>query len=133
MGVTPRSRLPLYAAFAFALAFTGYHVVRAVANAVYWHQHRDEPIEGWMTVGYVAHSYRVPPHVLQMALGLPPAPPDRRPLDHVAADQGRSEARLVACCGPRSSTPDRPTPLPRRRHRRSGGLGNDRRTRRASV
>lgn len=96
MGVTPRSRLPLYAAFAFALAFTGYHVVRAVANAVYWHQHRDEPIEGWMTVGYVAHSYRVPPHVLQMALGLPPAPPDRRPLDHVAADQGRSEARLVA-------------------------------------
>ncbi len=87
----------LLIAFLLALSFTGFHVVRTVRDAIYWHQHRDEPIEGWMSVGFVAHSYHVPPHVLLMAIGLPAGPPpDRRPLETIASAQGRSVEQLTA-------------------------------------
>ena len=36
----------------------------------------DEPIQGWMNIGYIAHSYHVPAYVLAQALGLPPGPED---------------------------------------------------------
>ena len=91
-------RRVLIALFVAVVAFTGYHAVRTVSDAIYWNAHRDEPIQRWMTIGYVAHSYHVPPHVLHQALGLPPQP-DRRPLGRIARDSGRSmdaiEARLT--------------------------------------
>jgi hypothetical protein len=84
-------------AFAAALAFTGFHVFHVVRDALYWNQHRDEPIEGWMSVGFVAHSYHVPPHILFMAIGLPPGPPpDKRPLATIARAQGRSIDQIRA-------------------------------------
>lgn len=87
----------LTVAFLIALAFTAYHGFRTARDAIYWHQHRDEPIEGWMSVGFVAHSYHVPPHVLLMAIGLPPGPPpDKRPLQAIAGAQGRSLDQVSA-------------------------------------
>lgn len=77
-------------AFLFVLGFTGFHAYRFARNAIYWHYHQDEQIQGWMTVRYVAHSYRVPPHILYQALGLPQRPPDRRPLKEIARAQNRS-------------------------------------------
>jgi hypothetical protein len=91
---SPHRRL-LIALFVAILAFTGYHVVRTVTDAIYWNAHRDEPIERWMTIGYVAHSYHVPPHILHQALGLPPAP-DHRPLGRIAQDSGRSMTAITA-------------------------------------
>ncbi len=81
--------------FVAVVAFTGYHAVRTISDAIYWNAHRDEPIERWMTIGYVAHSYHVPPHVLHQALSLPPAP-DHRPLGRIARDSGRSVADIEA-------------------------------------
>lgn len=96
----PRARTGrrlLQLAFVLALAFTAFHAFRTVRDAIYWRQHRDEPIEGWMNVGFVAHSYHVPPHVLLMAIGLPPGPPpDKRPLRLIAEAQGRSLDQLEA-------------------------------------
>lgn len=87
----------LLVAFILALGFTGLYVFRTVREAMYWHQHRDEPIQDWMTIGFVAHSYHVPPHVLSMAIGLPPGPPpDMRPIGSIATAQGRSVAQLTA-------------------------------------
>ena len=94
-GAIGRGRRLLLVAFALALGFTGFHVVRTARDAIYWSRHRDEPIAGWMTVGFVAHSYHVPPHVLLMAIGLPPGPPDRRPLGAIAEAQGRSVEQLT--------------------------------------
>lgn len=88
-------RKALIALFVAVLAFTGYHAVRTVSDAIYWNAHRDEPIERWMTIGYVAHSYHVPPHVLHQALNLPPMP-DRRPLGRIARDSGRSMTQIEA-------------------------------------
>lgn len=78
------------------LLFTGFFAFRAIRSAIYWHNHRDEQIKGWMTVGYVARSYRVPPHVLYKAIGLPHRPPDRRPLREIAQSQNRPLSDLIA-------------------------------------
>ena len=77
-------------AFIAALVVTVFFAYRTYQRAEYWRQHRDEPIAGWMRVGWVANSYHVPPTVLHTAIGLPPDVPDRRPLSKIAEDQGRS-------------------------------------------
>jgi hypothetical protein len=44
---------------------------RAVLFTLYWSEHRDEAIAGWMTPRYVAMSWQVPPEVVGDALALP--------------------------------------------------------------
>jgi hypothetical protein len=83
------------AALVLALGFTGWHAYRAVRAAIFWSHHQKEPIQGWMTVRFVAHSYHVPPDVLYQAIGLPPEP-DRRPLRVIARDQHRPLAAVTA-------------------------------------
>lgn len=72
------------------VAFTGFYVYRTVERAAYWHNHQDQPIENWMSVRYIAHSYHVPPPVLYEAIKLNPEPRDRRPLKQIATIQNRS-------------------------------------------
>ncbi|MFN2598265.1 MAG: hypothetical protein ABR563_13885 [Pyrinomonadaceae bacterium] len=89
--------------FFVVLGATALHATFTLRRAIYWRQHQDDPIRGWMTVGYVAHSYRVPPRVLYEALDLPPrephdphAPRDRRPLREIAREQGRTVEEITA-------------------------------------
>jgi hypothetical protein len=82
-------------AFALVVAVTGLFAVRTVRRAVYWHNHKDEPIRPWMSIGYIAHSHRVPPYVLTEALGLP-RKPDRRPIGEIARQQNRSVDEVIA-------------------------------------
>jgi hypothetical protein len=82
-------------AFVLVVCVTGLFVVRTVRRAIYWHYHQDEPIRPWMSVGYVAHSYNVPPWVLHQALGLPMRP-DRRPIREIAREQHRSVNEVIA-------------------------------------
>ena len=83
--------------FLLALVVAGLFGVRAVRRAAYWRNHRDVAIRPWMSVPYVAHSYRIPPHVLYEALGLRPAPPpDRLPLRVIAREQNRTVAELIS-------------------------------------
>ena len=87
--------------FVLALVLVALFAARTIRYSVYWRLHRQEPIERWMTVNYVARSYSVPPDVLWNALGItPPAPgpgpgpgkqrSDRRPLGLIATTQGKS-------------------------------------------
>ena len=82
------------AVFLLVTGFTGFKAVRMVHAVRYWRAHRDEPIRGWMNVGHVAHSYRVPPRILYLALGLPEKPADKRPLREIAKVQHRSVEEL---------------------------------------
>jgi len=81
--------------FALVVAGTGLFAVRTVRRTIYWRQHHNEPIRPWMTVPYVAHSYRVPPHILYEALGIQPQPRDRRPLRRIAREQNVPVEQLI--------------------------------------
>jgi hypothetical protein len=83
-------------ALVLVVALTGLFAVRTVRRAVYWSFHRDETIRPWMSVPYVAHSYRVPPRVLYEALGIPHPPHDRRPIKELAHEQNRPAEELIA-------------------------------------
>ena len=80
---------------ALVLLITGLFAVRTVRRAVYWGLHRDEVIRPWMSVPYVAHSYRVPPLVLYEALGIAPQPHDRKPIKEIAREQNISVEQLM--------------------------------------
>jgi len=100
-----------------ALVFT----IRAGVFFVYWQHHEDEPVEGWMTIRYVAKSYRVSPKLLHDAIGLPQTGPDHRPLIKIAREQNQPLDALTAqiieaieaerrqlAPAPASNTPERP-------------------------
>ncbi len=82
-------------AFVLVVVATGVLAVRTIRRAMYWRQHRDEVIRPWMSVPYVAHSYRVPPHILYQALGMLPQPHDRRPLKQIAREQDRAVDEVI--------------------------------------
>jgi hypothetical protein len=83
-------------AFLLVIVMTGFFAVRTVRRAAFWRQHRDEVIRPWMSVPYVAHSYRVPPRVLYQALGIPAQAHDRRPLRQLAREQNRPVDELTS-------------------------------------
>jgi hypothetical protein len=85
-------------AFVLVVSATGLFAVRTVRRTIYWRFHHDEPIRPWMTIGYIAHSYRVPPWVLRQALGLPSktSGPDKRPIREIAREQNRSVDEVIA-------------------------------------
>jgi hypothetical protein len=76
----------LLIAFATALVLTLFFAVRTTVFFIYWAGHQNVPIEGWMTIGYVAHSYRLAPEELQDALGFDPHRPNREPLGRIARE-----------------------------------------------
>ena len=84
------------AALALVVAVTALFAVRTVRRAMYWRLHRDEVIRPWMSVPYVAHSYRVPPHVLYEALRIPPMTRDRRPIKEIAREQNRPVDAVIS-------------------------------------
>lgn len=104
------------ALFLVAVVVTSLLMVRAVRRAVYWRFHRDEPIRAWMSVPYVAHSYRVPPHVLYKAIGLPQDKRDKRPLREIAREQNRPVETLITELQDAivQTRPPYPTPSPPR-------------------
>jgi len=83
-------------AFLLAASFAGLFAVRTARHALYWSGHKDEAIRPWMSVSYVARSYRVPPHVLYRAINLEPVPHDRRPLRDIALERNQTVEALAA-------------------------------------
>lgn len=69
---------------------------RFVLRAVYFAQHAEEPVAGWMTVGYVGRSWGFDPRAIDRLAGLPP--PEGRPftLEEIARARGVPVAEVVA-------------------------------------
>ena len=63
---------------ALSLALSLFFGARIAAHWIYWNDsaHLDQPIEAWMTPGYIGHSWQVPKAVVVEALGAPEPPPD---------------------------------------------------------
>lgn len=85
----------LLSAFVLAAAVTLFFALRFTVQAVYWANHRDVVITPWMTLGYVAHSWQVPPDQIERRVGLPRPDGHPRPLSAHAAEQGIPVAELI--------------------------------------
>jgi len=91
-----RNRLVL-SAFVLAAMITLFFTVRFAVFWIYWSDpaHQNQPIEGWMTPGYVAYSYHVPREDVTAALGVTPNGKIHRTLEDIAAESGRSIDELI--------------------------------------
>lgn len=85
-------------AFALALGLTLFFAGRFVAQAVYWSDpaHRNQPVAGWMTVGYVGRSWGLSPRAIDAEAGLPPPQGKPLTLNQIAAARGVPVAQVVA-------------------------------------
>ena len=88
-----RKQLVLLLACMFSVALAVVFTLRAVQNAP--HRGRDESIQPWMNVPYIAHSYHVLPDLLYQAIDLPTAPRDKRPIAAIARAQRRPVDELI--------------------------------------
>lgn len=84
---------------ALALVAAGVFAVRGTLHAVYWGDpaHRMQPIEPWMTPGYIARAWHVPRNEVIEALDAP-VPPPNGPMDlaELAAYRGVPVAQVIA-------------------------------------
>lgn len=89
-------RTLLKIAFGLAIAAAVALAARAALRFLYWRNHRDEKVAGWMPLGYVARAHAVPLAALRRALGLPEDVVDRRPIEAIARERGVATAVFVA-------------------------------------
>ena len=75
-----------------ALFFAG----RFTTRLVYWSTHQNEAVAGWMTVGYVAHSWNLDPRAVDTAAGLPHPVGHPLTLAEIAAERGVPVSQIIA-------------------------------------
>lgn len=93
-----RFRWLIRAGFALALLGTLVFTVRLGADLLYWSDpaRQDQPLAGWMPLGYVARSWDVPREVLVEAARLPEDQRPRRTLEAIALQRGIPLPALIA-------------------------------------
>lgn len=84
-------------AFVIAVVLAGFYGVRVIGRVVYWANpaHHAQAPEGWMTVGYIAKSWRLKKPDVGAALDLQPEE-YRKPLAAIARARGIPLAELVS-------------------------------------
>lgn len=90
----------LVAAFLLATALTLFFSGRLLVRAIYWADpaHHNETVKPWMTVGYIARSWRVDPQELDAIANLP-MPKEKghpQPLAEIAQDRGVPVSDVIA-------------------------------------
>jgi hypothetical protein len=96
--VEDTSRRTLAIGLAFVLAIGGAFLFasRASRRARQFH-HANEPIHGWMSIPFIAHTHHVPPSVLFQAIGVEPLRPrDHRSVRHIARQLNRPLPEVIA-------------------------------------
>jgi hypothetical protein len=90
----PLRKLIFALALILAIAGTFVFGFRAGRHARYirW---QNEPIRGWMSVPFIAHTHHVPVEIVYKAIGLPPLQHDRRPLRRIAREEKRPVADVI--------------------------------------
>lgn len=84
---------------ALAIGAAGVFAVRGITHAVYWGDpaHRMQPIEPWMTPGYIARAWHLPRDAVIEALDAP-MPPPNGPMDlaELATYRGVPVAQVIS-------------------------------------
>jgi hypothetical protein len=93
-----RARPGLVIAFVLAALLTVFLGGRIIARAIYWENHQNQAIQGWMTLGYIARSWGV--DSLELAalagFGQPAEKGHPQPLIDIARDRGVALAAVIA-------------------------------------
>lgn len=86
----------LLLAFGLAATLTLFFAVRMVVFGIYWAdpKHQNQPLEGWMTLRYVAHSYDLQREDALAILGVSSPPGGRQSLQKLAREQGMTLQEL---------------------------------------
>lgn len=93
-----RQRPGLVTAFVLACAVTLGSFGWFTYSAIYWSNHRNQAVQPWMTVGYIARSWNLKGPQLDALAGLP-GPKEKghpQPLSEIAKDRGVPVEQLVA-------------------------------------
>jgi hypothetical protein len=93
-----RARPILTSAFLLACAVTLFFAGFTVTRAVYWANHREEPVSAWMTVGYIGRSWGLDPREIDAVAGLPVPEERGHPLTltEIARDRGVPVTEIIA-------------------------------------
>ena len=94
MALTRRHTLLLVLGFCLAIAATFFFGYRAGRTARHIRL-QNEPIKPWMSVPFVAHTYRVREDLLFQAIRVTPNPRDHRPIRDIARAEKLPSAQLV--------------------------------------
>ena len=96
--MTDNSRRTLAIALAFVLAIAGAFVFASRATRQARHFRTvNEPIHGWMSIPFIAHTHHVPASVLFAAIGVQPREPhDHRSVRHLARELHRPVHEVIA-------------------------------------
>ena len=90
-----RQQILLLSGLLLALFMTAFFGVRAYHR--FSRPPSNDPIREWMSIPYIAHAYRIPPHVVLEALGLPTdTPPTKRPLSRIAKELNLTTDEVIA-------------------------------------
>ena len=89
------SRAAPLAGFLLALGLAIFFAFRLVDAGLHWAERR-APLEGWMTVGFVANAWNVDRGELAAALGVPAPPGARVRLEAIGRDTARPLAEVKA-------------------------------------
>jgi hypothetical protein len=84
----------LLLAFIASVIIATLMLARLVVLIVYFSQHRDAELAGWMPLGYISRSYNIDTKVLSQSVGLPSDTPMYTSLDNVAKMQNRPLAKV---------------------------------------
>ncbi len=93
-----RLRPVLTTAFVLACVATLFFAGSFAYRTAYWALHEEEPIQPWMTVGYIARSWDLNGREIDAVAGLPlPEVKGRpQPLSEIASDRGVPVADVIA-------------------------------------
>lgn len=88
----------LMAAFALSLGLTLFFAGRFAVHAVYWSDpsHRNQQVQPWMTVGYIARSWGLDGPEIDAEAGLPRPEGHPLTLQQIADDRGVPVAQVVS-------------------------------------
>ena len=93
-GISARAPRRLVLVLALACLLTLVFGLRLGHTVLHWPERRELAVQGWMTVGFVAHAWDLERDRLAAALGV--AEGERPTLDAIAARSGRTRAEVAA-------------------------------------
>ncbi len=89
-----REHRVVFLGFVAAAILTLFFTFKTIGGLIYWSQHREAPLEPWMSIGYIAHSYNIPPHELADQMHLTRDEAKHKPIGEIAEDAGMEFDRL---------------------------------------